>query len=93
MFRKELIPLLLDHPWSIADLARLLEVEQREVQDDLEHLLRSLKGGPYRIIIEPAQCRHCRFTFHREKLGKPGKCPRCKETWIQPPRVGLMTGP
>ncbi len=87
MFRKDLIELLLDHPRSVAELARMLEMKPKDVEHDLGHLLRSLRASEYRAVVEPAECRHCGFAFRRDKLGKPGKCPRCKQTWIREPRL------
>ncbi len=43
VFRKDLIELLLMRPMSIQQIARLLEERPRDVEDDLHHLLRSLK--------------------------------------------------
>ena len=43
MFRKDLIPLLLDNPLSVAQIARLVREEPRDIEADLLHLLKSLK--------------------------------------------------
>ena len=89
MFRKDLIPLLLERGWSVAELAEFLEVHPKDMESDLEHLLRSLKHEPYRVELEKAHCRKCGFAFGTEKLRKPGKCPGCHGTWIEPPRIRL----
>jgi len=89
MFRKDLIELLRQQPASLHELARLLEIRPRELEDDLQHLLRSLKNQPCRAIITPATCRKCGFVFDRNKLHKPGKCPRCHGTWISDPLIGI----
>lgn len=85
MFRKSLIELLLDKPMSLTDIARLIDSPPKDVEDDLKHLIKSLRHSSYHLIITPAQCRKCGFQFHKDKLHKPGKCPRCHETWIQEP--------
>ena len=87
MFRRDLIPLLLDHPLTVAGLARQLHASPREVADHLQHLLKSLERSEYRAVVAPAECQKCGFAFDQRKLMKPGKCPRCKSTWIQPPRL------
>jgi predicted Zn-ribbon and HTH transcriptional regulator len=87
--RKELIPILRERPRTVHDLARELEVRPADLEDDLRHLARSLRGTPTPLIVEPAACRKCGFTFGLEKLGKPGRCPMCRETWIQPARVHI----
>ena len=89
MFRKNLIELLLNHPMSISELAILLQVPPNDVEDDLRHLLKTLKNSPYRALITPAQCKKCGFVFHKDKLSKPGKCPQCKGTWIREPHIAI----
>jgi len=89
MFRKDLIDLLAGRRLSLHEIAELVEEPPREVEENLRHLLKSLKHGPYRAVLEPAQCRHCGFRFKDDKLHKPGKCPRCQGTWIEPPRLGI----
>jgi len=89
MYRKDLIPLLLEHPRSVAELSYLLDETHKEMEQDLHHFLKSLKWMPYYAVIEPAKCRHCGFVFHHDKLHKPGKCPQCKGTWISEPKIRI----
>ena len=81
--------LLQDRPASLRELARLLVVHPKDVEDDLRHLIRSLRNRPYRAIITPATCKKCGFVFHRNKFHKPGKCPACKGTWISEPLIRI----
>ena len=89
MFRKDLIPLLKDRPLSLRELALQLDEHPHDLEDDLQHLLRSLKHDPLCPVITPARCRKCGFTFHPDKLHKPGKCPRCRGTRISEPLIAL----
>ena len=89
MYRKDLIPLLLGHPRTVHELSHLLEEKITDMDQDLKHLLKSLKHMPYHAVIEPAKCKDCGFVFHHEKLHKPGKCPRCKGTWISDPQISI----
>jgi predicted Zn-ribbon and HTH transcriptional regulator len=89
MFRKDLIPILLGQPRSVAELAYLLDETPTDVEESLHHFLKSLKHTPYRVVIEPAKCKRCGFEFRDDKLRKPGKCPQCKATWISEPRIGI----
>lgn len=91
MFRKDLIPLLLDNALSVAQVARLVGEAPRDIEADLQHLLKSLKYTEYTAVIEPARCRRCGFGFDDSKLAKPSKCPNCRNTWILEPRVSLAT--
>ena len=91
VFRKELIPLLLDSPMSVLQIARLVREDPRGIETDLLHLLKSLKHTEYTATIDPARCRKCGFEFDGGKLAKPSKCPECRSTWILEPRIGLRT--
>lgn len=87
MFRKALADFLLDAPMTLAELARLAQVPMKDVVADLRHLERSLRHGGRRLVVHPAACRKCGFTFGPEKLTRPGKCPGCRSTSITDPRV------
>jgi hypothetical protein len=90
MYRKGLIELLQQRPWGLNELAEHLQTRLRELEDDLRHLLCSVKHQGHRVVIEPARCHHCGFTFKRDKLHKPGRCPQCRHTWILTPRIRLQ---
>ena len=92
MFRKGLITLLRDNPMGLAEIARLMEMTQKDLEDDLRHLMKSLKHSEYQLIITPAKCRKCGFRFNKEKLHKPGKCPECHGTWISEPLLEVREG-
>lgn len=87
MFRKDLIEMLSQGPTSVARLARLLEVHPKDVEQDIKHLFKSLKRSAHRVVVSPAQCRKCGFTFRKQKLRKPAKCPVCHGTWIEEPTL------
>jgi predicted Zn-ribbon and HTH transcriptional regulator len=89
MYCKDLIALILERAWSVAELAELLQEHPNDIESDLEHLLLSLRHEPCRVLRERARCRKCGFEFGTGRLPKPGKCPRCRGTWIEPPRIGL----
>jgi len=91
MFRKDLIPLLLDHPLSVAQIARQVRESPKDIAADLEHLFRSLKNTDYRASITPAVCRKCGFEFGSDKLQKPSRCPKCKSTWLEEPLIQILT--
>lgn len=89
MFRKDLIDILLGNPMTVIQIARLVDESPGDVADDLNHLLRSLKHTEYKAALEPARCRACGFEFSEKKLTKPSKCPECKSTWVQEPKIGI----
>jgi hypothetical protein len=92
MYRKDLIDLLLENPMSLAEIARSLDIPVKDVEDDFHHLQKSLKYSEYRLVVHPAICRKCGFRFKEEKIHKPGKCPRCHETWIKEPLLEVSKG-
>ena len=90
MFRKDLIPLLLYNPMAVADLATLCGVPMKAINDDLRHLIKSLKHSEYDVKVHPAACRKCAFVFSAGKLTRPGKCPQCRGTWIEAPLIEIL---
>lgn len=89
MFRKDLIPLLLENPMTVRDIARVTGEAPGDIVSDLEHLLKSLKHTEYEAVVTPARCRKCGFQFGLEKMSKPSKCPECHGTWLIEPRVAV----
>lgn len=90
MFRKDLIDILLNRPCTVEELAELMQAKHKDVVDDLRHLLRSLKHQPYAAVIVPPHCKQCGFDrFKPDKLNKPSRCPRCKGSFVAPPRIYL----
>lgn len=57
MFRKDLLEMLRVAPRSVADIAAQLELEPKDVEDDLRHLLKRVRHTGYRVTITPARCR------------------------------------
>ena len=89
MFRRNYIGLLREAR-TVHQLARELGLAPREIEDDLGHLLKSLRHNPScRAVVTPAHCRHCGFTFHNDRLGKPSKCPLCRHAWIEAPLIRI----
>jgi predicted Zn-ribbon and HTH transcriptional regulator len=75
----------------VTEIAKLYGIPLKEVADDLQHLMRTVKKSAYRVQVYPAACRKCDFVFSVEKLTKPGKCPRCRGTWIEEPLVEITS--
>jgi hypothetical protein len=85
MLRKDLIPLLLDCPMSLSQIARETGESPKDVSDALTHLARSLRQTEKELVIDPAECRRCGFEFRADKFARPSKCPQCRGTWIAEP--------
>lgn len=68
------------------ELSSLVGTPEREVITHLEHLARSLQQSPLRLEVTPAECLACGFVFERrQRLSRPGACPRCREGHIAAP--------
>ena len=70
---------------SLSELCELLELPYGDLRDDLQHLAKTLRHSDQRLVITPARCHKCGFSFANDKVTKPGKCPRCRGTWISEP--------
>jgi hypothetical protein len=61
-------------------------VREKEIAGHLEHLRQSLKRGPERLEVEPAECLSCGYRFEdRQRLTRPSACPRCRGQRLDPP--------
>ena len=88
MFRKQLIDVLAQ-PRSVSWLARELGLKRGDVEEDLRHVIRSARTAGHQVIVEPARCKACGFTFSEDKLSKPGKCPECRATRLYEAQVSI----
>jgi predicted Zn-ribbon and HTH transcriptional regulator len=88
-FRKDLLELLSAQPRSVSSIARELGLKRGDVDDDFRHLIRSARAAGHTVIIEPARCRACGFTFGEDRLSKPGKCPVCRGTRLYEAQVSI----
>jgi predicted Zn-ribbon and HTH transcriptional regulator len=77
---------LLAGPATARDLSERVGVRERDVADHLAHLARSSEHRRERLVVEPAACLACGFVFRvRTRLARPGACPSCRSTRIDPP--------
>jgi len=90
MFRRDLAEYLFHCPLSVLEIARQMGLPVKTVADDLAHLARSLRHGDRRLVVHPAACRKCGFTFGTDKLTRPGKCPKCRGTWVSDPLIEVV---
>jgi predicted Zn-ribbon and HTH transcriptional regulator len=88
--RRDLVKMLTVQPRSVSSVAREMGLDRGEAEDHLRHAIRSARAAGHQVIIEPAKCRQCGFTFGEEKLAKPGKCPQCRGTRLYEPQIRLV---
>ena len=87
--RRHLLDLLSNEPRSVSSLARELGLSRADVEDDLRHMIRSARASGHHILVVPARCRGCGFTFDEDKLTKPSKCPSCRGTRLFEPQIRI----
>jgi predicted Zn-ribbon and HTH transcriptional regulator len=89
--RTDLLRMLTAEPRSVSSIARQLGLKRGDVEEDLRHVIRSARAAGHPVIVEPARCRACGFTLDENRLSKPGKCPRCRGTWLYEPQIRVGT--
>ncbi|MEW6426883.1 MAG: transcriptional regulator [Thermodesulfobacteriota bacterium] len=88
--RQQIIALLEQETLSSLQLSPLVSLSEKEVVAHLPHIERSLKGGGKRLTTVAARCLDCGHLFRdRQRFGKPGRCPRCRGSHIEPPRFRI----
>jgi transcriptional regulator len=77
-------------PASARDLSTAVGIREKDVAGHLEHVEQSARARGERLVVEPAGCADCGFRFAgRTRLTKPGSCPECRSTRIDPPLFSL----
>jgi transcriptional regulator len=89
--RKQLLDALGPTPRSLSDLAAQLGVSRRDVEDALPHIVRSARAAGRRLLIVPARCRDCDFTFDESRLSRPSRCPQCRGSSVHEPLIGTTS--
>ncbi len=89
--RQQLMHLLTGARHSARELAGLVGAPERQVEEHLAHVVRSLaKDRTRRFLLEPSACHDCGFVFRdRTRLTTPGRCPVCHSEGVSPPRFGI----
>jgi len=78
---------------STRQLAETLGISERQVEEHLPHVVKTLAHDrSRRFILEPSTCPDCGFVFRdRIKLTRPSRCPRCRSEAITAPRYSIET--
>lgn len=89
--RQRIIELLNGARLSCYQLAQMLGIPERQVEEHLAHVVRTIdRGRDRQFILEPSTCRDCGYVFRdRTKLTKPSRCPRCRSECTTAPRYGI----
>lgn len=86
-----MIALLTGTLLSSHQLAQLLGMPERQVEDHLTHIVKTLAHDSSRtFLLEPSECQVCTYAFRdRTRLTRPSRCPRCRSEAITSPRFGI----
>jgi predicted Zn-ribbon and HTH transcriptional regulator len=77
---------LAEGPATARELSAAIGIREKDVAEHLEHLSHTLARGGTRLVVEAASCIACGYRFtDRARLTRPGACPRCRSTRIDPP--------
>lgn len=90
--REAIRRVLSEGPASAKDLSGEVGISEKDVAGHLEHLQRSLKHEQAKLRVRPASCLACGYTFAtRQRLTRPGACPECRSTRIDPPVFEIVS--
>lgn len=78
-------------PRTASSLARELGLRRGDMDSELRHVIRSAQAAGHVVMIEPARCKSCGFTFDETKLTKPSKCPSCRGSRVFEPLLRIET--
>lgn len=89
--RQRIIELLTGTRLSSHQLAQMLGIPEREVEEHLIHVEKTIaRDRTRRFVLDPSTCPDCDFVFRdRTKLTRPSRCPRCRGEGITAPRYGI----
>ncbi len=89
--RQRMVELLTGTRLSSFQLAQMLGIPERQVEDHLAHVVRTLaQDRTKRFILESSICQNCGLAFRdRTKLTRPSRCPHCRSEGITAPRYGI----
>jgi predicted Zn-ribbon and HTH transcriptional regulator len=77
---------LLQGAATAREISERVSIPEKDVAGHLEHLEKSLRARGERLVVQPASCIACGYVFvRRTRLSRPGSCPECRATRIDPP--------
>ena len=91
--RRQIRALLEGGPYTAKEISSAVHRPEKEVEDHLEHLRKSLRSEGRQLDQVPAECRGCGFVFRkRDRLKAPSRCPVCKGEAISDPSFRVAGG-
>ena len=89
--RQRIIELITSTRLSSYQLAQMLGLPERQIEEHLTHVVKTIARDKTRqFILDPARCQDCDFVFRdRSRLTTPSRCPHCRSEAIATPRFGI----
>ena len=89
--RQRIVDLLIDRRMTTDQLAGMLGIPERQVEEHLAHVVKTVtRDRSRRFVLEPSMCVDCGFMFRdRTRLTRPSRCPQCRSEGISSPRYGI----
>ena len=89
--RQQIIELITGTRLTSHQLAQMLCIPERQVEEHLTHVVKTIaRDKTRRFILDPARCQDCDFVFRdRSRLTSPSRCPHCRSKAIAVPRYGI----
>ncbi len=90
--RKNIISALEEQTLKAREISGTVRVSEKEVYEHLTHIQKSINRKGLNLIITPSECKKCGFVFKkREKLKRPGRCPKCRNEAITEPVFSITS--
>lgn len=89
--RQQIMELITGTRRTARQLAELVGIPERQVEEHLAHIVRSVaRDRTRRFLLEPSECQDCAYSFReRTRLTRPSRCPRCRSEAVSAPRYGI----
>ena len=88
--RQQIIDLLGAEEATLRDISQGVGIPEKEAVDHLTHIERSVRRQGKKLLEIPCRCLSCGFVFEkRRRFTKPGRCPLCRNTHMQPARFHI----
>jgi hypothetical protein len=88
--REQIMSLLGEEECDARFISQSLGISEKAVYDHMPHIIQSLAAQGKKLKINPACCISCGFEFKdRKRPTKPGRCPKCRNERIDPPRFKI----
>ena len=93
--RQRIKAILHEKVLSARELAQLVGIPERQVEDHLTHILKTVgRDETKQFLMTPSECLDCGFIFYdRQRLTCPSRCPKCRSEDISLPRFEIKVSP